>query len=188
MAVSCLLFLIPSRSKPGETILPASAIGSLHWDVILLLGAGFAIGYGFAAGLTEWIGLQLTSLKAVPAPIVVVLLTVFTSFFTEVCSNVASANILLPVASALAQSLNQNPLLFMVPVTIACSLAFCLPVATPPNALAVSTGLLQTSDMLRIGLVFNFVCAAFVSAWTLIGGPILGIHLNSIPLWANNTL
>ncbi len=64
VAVSCALFLIPSINKPGRKIMEASAIASLHWDVIILLGAGFAIGHAFvSSGLTLWIGLQVRKLN-----------------------------------------------------------------------------------------------------------------------------
>ena len=108
----------------------------------------------FFAGLTSWIGTKLQSLRVVPSPIVVVILALFTSFFTEVCSNVASAVILLPICGSLAMSLGENPLLFMVPVTISCSLAFCLPVATPPNALVVRNE--QTNEQKFFSFVLRF--------------------------------
>jgi sodium-dependent dicarboxylate transporter 2/3/5 len=80
-------------------------------------------------------------LAAVPLPVVVFVVTTAASFWTEVCSNVATANILLPIMASLAAAIGQNPLVLMVPVTIGCSLAFMLPVATPPNALVMAEGL-----------------------------------------------
>ncbi len=85
-----------------------------------------------------------------PPVAIVTLLCAGTAAFTEFNSNVASASILLPLVGRLAVTSGQNPLLFMMPVTLATSFAFCLPIATAPNAIAFGTGCMTVSDMIKV--------------------------------------
>ncbi|MEM1413024.1 MAG: anion permease, partial [Pseudomonadota bacterium] len=78
-------------------------------------------------------------------------------FLTELTSNLATAATFLPVIAAIALSANVDPLVLCVPVTLAASCAFMLPVATPPNAIVYSSGVLRIADMLRAGLVMNLL-------------------------------
>lgn len=185
VALSTLLFIIPSREQPGSTILEVSSIRDLHWDVILLLGAGFAIASAFvSSGLTAFIGQLLGGLRAVPTAVIVLSVATVASFWTEVCSNVATANILLPIVGALAVAIGENPLLLMVPTTVSCSLAFMLPVGTPPNAMVMAAGVLRPWDMIRVGFFLNLFGVLCVTGWMLVGGRVLGVQLGHVPSWA----
>ena len=109
-----------------------------------------------------------------------------TGFITEVTSNVATANILLPVLAELAVATNTNPLYLMIPATVTCSYAFMLPVATPPNAIVYSASGMKTSEMVATGFVLNLLC---------IGVNVLAINtygvnmfdLDTFPQWANTS-
>ncbi|KAK3273465.1 hypothetical protein CYMTET_18295, partial [Cymbomonas tetramitiformis] len=133
--------------------------------VIVLVGGGFALTMGAtSSGLGLWYGQQA------PAVAVVV------SLMTEFTSNVATSNIILPLLATTAEELGLAPLHLMLPAVLACSLAFMLPVATPPNAIAYSTGLLKGHDMLRVGIVLNCVGVAMVSlAVPSVGAAVFGM-------------
>ena len=116
-----------------------------------MLGGGFAISLGFKdSGLSVWIADRMQGITDLPPIAIVALLCAGTAAFTEFNSNVASASILLPLVGRLAVTSGHNPLLFMMPVTLATSFAFCLPIATAPNAIAFGTGTMTVSDMIKV--------------------------------------
>lgn len=171
MAFALLLFLIPSGRRRGERLLDASVFPQLPWGIVLLFGGGFALADSFeSSGLSLWIGQQLAGLKGLPVPVIMLAVCFVITFLTEVTSNTASAQILLPVLAALAVELRIDPLLLMVPGAISCSCAFMLPVATPPNAIAFGTGRLAVGDMVKAGLVVNIAGVVLVTAAMLLWG------------------
>jgi sodium-dependent dicarboxylate transporter 2/3/5 len=110
------------------------------------------------------------------------------AFWTEISSNVATANVVLPIVAAIAISIEQNPLLLMIPVTLACSLAFMLPVATPPNAIVYASQKLSSFDMLKVGVLMNIFCIFAVVGWTFLVHGLFGIHFGVVPEWATLSL
>ena len=113
----------------------------LPWHVIFLLGGGLALADAcLQSGLSTSVGDHLASLQGLPPSLVSVILMLVVSATTTVTSNVATASIFLPVVAGLAQSMRVHPLAFMVPVVLTTSLAFVLPVSTPPNAMAFASG------------------------------------------------
>jgi sodium-dependent dicarboxylate transporter 2/3/5 len=129
------------------------------------LGGGFAISLGFKdSGLSVWIADQMQGIANLPPMAILALLCSGTAAFTEFNSNVASASILLPLVARLAVTSGHNPLLFMVPVTLATSFAFCLPIATAPNAIAFGTGCMTVSDMIKVHAARSTVRHSEVSA------------------------
>eukprot|EP00117_Sycon_ciliatum_P033254 scpid47048/ scgid25630/ Solute carrier family 13 member 2; Na(+)/dicarboxylate cotransporter 1; Renal sodium/dicarboxylate cotransporter len=158
----------------------------MPWAVVLLVGAGLCLAKGAVeSGLSCWFGENLSSLGDLDVKLVVFILVIFITFFTEIASNTATATIFLPIFAQLAVStLNVNPLQLMVPGTVACSLAFMLPAATPANAIAFSYGHLKVIDMARIGFVLNIIgvlCVMFLTStlYTAV------FDFNTIPSWAS---
>ncbi|GFQ87588.1 hypothetical protein TNCT_645001, partial [Trichonephila clavata] len=190
IAVSFLLFYLPSNfcdlnSKP---VLEWKAVQSkLPWGVLLLLGGGFALANGAQeSGLSELLGIKLSSLKVLPAGAIVAIICFMTAMLTEIASNTTTATILLPVLNQMAISIGVNPLFLMLPVSIVCSYAFMLPVATPPNAIAFESGNMNTVDMAKPGIVMNFVCCG-VQLFMLNTLGVAMFDLNTFPSWANHT-
>uniref|UniRef100_A0A9J8A7Z6 Solute carrier family 13 member 3 n=1 Tax=Cyprinus carpio carpio TaxID=630221 RepID=A0A9J8A7Z6_CYPCA len=154
------------------------------WNIILLLGGGFAMAKGCEeSGLAVWIGNHLQPLAQVPPAVAVILITAFIACFTEFASNTATIIIFLPVIAELAIRVNVNPLYFMIPATTGCSYAFMLPVSTPPNSIAFASGHLMVKDMVKTGFVMNILGILCVSlamnTW--------GLHMFSLhtyPDWA----
>ena len=115
----------------------------------------------------------------------IALISLVITFLTELTSNTATAEMLLPILAGLAVSIRINPLLLMVPGTLACSLAFMLPVATPPNAIIFGTSRLRIAHMARTGFVLNLsgIFIVTMATW-LIGRAVFGIDLAQFPDWA----
>lgn len=160
ISMAFLLFLVPVKNKTndGNFILNRDAIGKIPWDIILLFGGGFALAEGFvSSGLSKLIGAQFTALKGVDVIILIAVVSFVLTFLTELTSNTATAQILLPILASLSVELNINPLLLMIPATISASFAFMLPVGTPPNAVVFTSRQLKISDMAKAGVLINFV-------------------------------
>jgi len=128
-------------SPPSRLVSWADIEARVPWGVLLLLGGGFALADAcVSSGLSQLIGANLTWLGPLPAAISALFLMLIVSAVTAVTSNVATASIFVPVVSSLAQSMQLHPLYLLIPVTLTTSLAFVLPVSTPPNALAFASG------------------------------------------------
>jgi sodium-dependent dicarboxylate transporter 2/3/5 len=184
--VALSLFLIPARSRPGERLMDWETAVQLRWGIVLLFGGGFALAGGFEnSGLSAWVGDQLAALAGFP-PVVLVVATCGTlTFLTELTSNTATAQMALPVLGSLAEAIRVNPLLLMIPATLSASCAFMLPVATPPNAIVFGTGEVTIQDMARVGIILNLIGIVLITAAIyLVGIPVLGIDLSSMPSWA----
>uniref|UniRef100_A0A673GU26 Solute carrier family 13 member 5-like n=1 Tax=Sinocyclocheilus rhinocerous TaxID=307959 RepID=A0A673GU26_9TELE len=202
--IAMLLFILPSRppqlcfgsstehqlySVPSPALLSWKvAQKKLPWNIVLLLGGGFALAKGSEeSGLSRWLGNQLTPLHSIPPWAIVIILCLLIAIFTECTSNVATATLFLPVLASMSQSVGINPLYIMVPCTLSASFAFMLPVATPPNAIVFSYGYLKVSDMARTGMMMNvigiFCITLSINTW----GKAM-FNLDSFPAWANQTV
>uniref|UniRef100_A0A8C5U0H9 Solute carrier family 13 member 3 n=1 Tax=Malurus cyaneus samueli TaxID=2593467 RepID=A0A8C5U0H9_9PASS len=158
---------------------------TVPWNIILLLGGGFAMAKGCEeSGLSVWIGGRLHPLEGVPPPVAVILITVVIALFTEFASNTATIIIFLPVLAELAIRLKVNPLYLMIPGTIGCSYAFMLPVSTPPNSIAFSSGHLMVKDMARTGLLMNLMGVLLLSLAMNTWAKSI-FQLGTFPAWAN---
>jgi sodium-dependent dicarboxylate transporter 2/3/5 len=180
------LFLIPSKKKKGKFLMNWKTAKKIPWEIILLFGGGFALATGFKeSGLSLWIGEQLVWLKDVHPFVIILTIALVISFLTELTSNTATVETFLPVLAGLAMSIEINPLLFMLPATIAGSLAFMLPVATPPNAIVFGTKRLKVIDMSRTGFILNIIGIIIVTLTTYyLATFIFNIDINTYPNWA----
>lgn len=161
MAAAVAAFIIPSGKK-GESLMTWEAMKKLPWGVLILFGGGLALAGGMTAtGLTLWLGKQLAPLADINVAILVVASALLVIFLTELTSNLATTATILPVMAAIAVETGQDPLVFVIPVTLAASCAFMLPVATPPNAIVFSSGRVSIPKMMRAGLVLN-LCGVVV--------------------------
>uniref|UniRef100_A0A8D0GAR6 Solute carrier family 13 member 5 n=1 Tax=Sphenodon punctatus TaxID=8508 RepID=A0A8D0GAR6_SPHPU len=200
--VALLLFIAPatkpkfnccSQSDPEEPFFPAPLLDwkvvqkKMPWNIVLLLGGGFALANGSdASGLSKWLGDQMMPLHSVPSWAIAVILSLTIAVFTECTSNVATATLFLPVFASLSQSIEINPLYIMIPCTLSASFAFMLPVATPPNAIVFSYGHLRVSDMSKTGIVMNIIGVLCITLAINTWGRAM-FHLDTFPTWANTT-
>jgi len=169
-------------------LLDESILKDMPWSTILLLGGSFAIAAGFSAsGLTECISSFLSNLSNWHYFFLLLLICGMGAMISELTSNVATCTVLLPIASSLAVHAQINPLALCVPLTFSCSLSFALPISTPPNAIAYSTGYFTVLEMAKNGLVLNFIGILVVPVlFYAIGFPVYNIDLESMPDWATN--
>lgn len=157
MAAAVAAFIIPS-GKTGEGLITWEDMRRLPWGVLILFGGGLALAGGMTAtGLTLWLGKQLAPLGEINIAVLVVCSALLVIFLTELTSNLATTATILPVMAAIAVETGQDPLVFVIPVTLAASCAFMLPVATPPNAIVFSSGRVSIPRMMRAGFVLNII-------------------------------
>lgn len=186
IAISALLFMIPSKSNKGERLMNWETANRLPWHIVLLFGGGFALAKGFVdSGLSIWFGEQLSGLAGTHPMILTSVIVAMMSFLTELTSNIASTEMILPILAGMAVSIQVNPLLLMIPATLAASLAFMLPVATPPNAIIFGTGRLHVKDMVKTGFLLNLVGIVVITLITYFWGTLVfKIDVQNFPEWA----
>ncbi|MGS3990831.1 DASS family sodium-coupled anion symporter [Staphylococcus pseudintermedius] len=184
MFVSILLFLIPAKHQ-HQRILDWSVAKELPWGVLILFGGGLALAKGIQqSGLAAWLGEQLTLLKGVSPLIIVVVITVFILFLTEITSNTATATMILPILATLSVAIDVHPLLLMAPAAMAANCAYMLPVGTPPNAIVFGTGKIQIKEMAVKGFIMNLISIVVIIVVVYFIMPlVLGIDItHSIPV------
>lgn len=153
-----VLFLAPAGTARGVRLLTWEAALKLPWGVLLLFGGGLALSAQFSAsGLTGWIGEQSAALGGLPVILLIVIAAGGILLLTELTSNTATAATFLPVAGGVAMGIGLDPMLLAVPVALAATCAFMLPVATPPNAIAYGSGYVTIGQMIRGGVWLNLV-------------------------------
>jgi sodium-dependent dicarboxylate transporter 2/3/5 len=184
--ISLLLFIFPAKNKKNQRIMNWKMANRLPWGIVLLFGGGFALAKGFeTSGLALWFGEQLSWGNQIPSIVFVLAIVAMMSFLTELTSNVASTQMLLPAFAAIAVSTGDNPLLFMIPATIASSLAFMLPTATPSNAIIFGSDRIKIENMIRAGFRLNMVGIIIITLMTyLLIGKFFGVEMNVVPDWA----
>ncbi len=187
MFIGILLFILPARSEKGRRLMDMETMKKLPWNIVLLFGGGFALALGFqSSGLSVWFGQQLSWTRGVSPVLIMVSVVALMSFLTELTTNTASTQMLLPVFASLAISSGNNPVFLMIPATIASSLAFMLPTATPPNAIIFGTNRLRIPTMVRTGFLLNMTGVVIVTIITmLLGKGLLGIEIGKIPFWVH---
>lgn len=165
MAVGLFLFLLPAGANKGVRLLDWDTAEQLPWGVLILFGGGLALSSQFgSSGLTEWIGERAEGLGGLPVVLLVVVLAAGIIFLTELTSNTATAATFLPVAGGVAMGIGVDPLLLAIPVALAATCAFMLPVATPPNAIAYGSGYVTIPQMMKGGLWLNLIGIVLITA------------------------
>lgn len=170
MAAAIAAFIIPSGER-RETLVTWEDTKRLPWGVLILFGGGLALANAMtSSGLTQWLGAELAPLGTINIAILVVASAALVIFLTELTSNLATTATFLPVMAAIAIETGQDPLIFVIPVTLAASCAFMLPVATPPNAIVFSSGAVSIPRMMKAGVLLNIlgVCLLSLIALTLV--------------------
>ncbi len=158
-----LLYFVPDKGGK-EPVLPWHDGIKIDWGLIMLFGGGISLGRQmFATGLAEAIARGFVSFTGVSDLwTLVVIVTFFTIFFTETCSNTATSNMLSPLVIAIAVELGVSPIPPVLAVGLAASCAFMLPVATGPNAIAYGTGRIDQPTMIRAGFILNILSAIII--------------------------
>ena len=163
-------FLIPSGDRGegrGQALMTWDGTARLPWNVIILFGGGLSLAAALTAtGLADWLGNQMGFLSGWPTPLLILLIVGVVVFLTELTSNVATTTAFLPVLGVIAVEAGVPPQQLVVPVAIAASTAFMLPVATAPNAIVYASGAVTQGQMIKAGFRINL---AAIVAITLVG-------------------
>lgn len=141
----------------------------IPYEIIFLFGAGFSIASGFSStGLAKDISDLLLDLTTLPPFVLLLIVATLITFTTEITSNTALTSIALPIIYALGKVSSIDTYLILMVATICASYAFMLPIATPPNAIAMSSGVLTIKQMARFGFIFNIVAILLTTAIAMI--------------------
>jgi sodium-dependent dicarboxylate transporter 2/3/5 len=169
-----LLFLLPGN-KPGEKAITWNEAVKIDWGVVLLYGGGFALGVlSFQTGLAEAIGRNLTALLPLSGEFGLLVASVIVAvLISETTSNTASANMVVPVVIAIAQTQGINPLIPALGATFGASLGFMLPVSTPCNAIVYGSGYIPLMKMVRYGILLDIFGAIVIIALVSLLAPFL---------------
>lgn len=165
MGGGMLMFLVPVSLKSDEFILSWSSTSKLPWGILILFGGGLCLAEGLEkAGIIDSIGAYVSQNIQADAWVICLILTGISLFATEVMSNVALVTVLIPVIIGVAQSLGIDPVYLAIPVTLAASCAFMMPISTPPNAVVYSSGYVSVSQMMRAGIWLNLLAIVVIVA------------------------
>lgn len=200
MLIAISLFILPRKlpnifcwisgdEKPSYTPILnwETAVHKIPWGIIILLGGGFALADASkTSGLSKLVGCKLRIFSSLDLKVMNLIICLIVAGATEITSNSATATLLMPIMAELAISLGEHPLYLMISSAIACSFAFMLPVATPPNAIVFSTGYIRIPDMASAGIVMNVVAIlALTLAINTWGIPVFGLDV--VPSIFNTT-
>ena len=180
VAATLLLFIIPSgNGEKGSRLLTWKIAEDIPWGVLILFGGGICLATAFeSSGLSQVIGNLASGLRDWPPLAIIATLCFSVTFLSEFTSNTATANILMPILAATAKANGMNPALLMIPATLSNSLAFMMPVGTPPNAIAYGTGHVKIGHMIRAGFVLNIIGAIIVTLFCWLLLPLVFEHTN----------
>lgn len=162
-----LLFALPLDFKNNNFILDWKDTEKLAWGILLLFGGGLALAKAMDASGVVSLITDTIAKGAFNATLTVSLLIVLMLFMTELMSNVALVAVLAPVVAGIAIGLNIPLLNLLIPVTMASSCAFMLPMATPPNAIVFASGYVKVSQMVRAGIILNLFAVVLLVLYYL---------------------
>lgn len=168
------LFLVPSGEAKGERLMDWQRAERIPWGIALLFGAGLSMAAAMdTLGVTTWLAGELSFLGAWTPLAILAAIVALTVFLSEFASNTATLTAFLPVVGAVAAATGMAPLYLVFGACMGASLAFMMPVGTPPNAIAYATGLVEMKRMIRLGLVLNLAGIGLTVAVIEWFGPML---------------
>lgn len=166
-----LMFIIPMDGKAEQKLLIWKATERLPWGILLLFGGGMTLAKAMEkTGIVDLIS-DVISQNHFSILIIFLILITTMLFLTELMSNVALATVFIPIVIAIAEGANIDPLVLSIPVAMAASCAFMMPISTPPNAIVFSSGHIRMTQMVKAGIWLNIisVLVLFLAAQTLVG-------------------
>jgi len=188
LGMALTLFFIPSQSKDAKwpTLQSIDVFRQMPWDIVILFGGGFALAKGFeASGLSALIGNKFAGLAGMSEYYLISIVSGALTFLTELTSNTATTQMVLPILASIATQVKMNPLLLMIPATLSASCAFMLPVATPPNAIVFGSGRIRIIDMAKTGILINILGIFIVATlFYTLGLAVFSIDPGVFPEWA----
>lgn len=173
VAAALALFMLPVEPR-GRYAMDWRTAQSLPWGVLVLFGGGLALAAAIeATGVAHFLGSQARGLEGWPLWAVLIAAVAASTFLSEVTSNTAQVAAMIPILAALAPVLGVDAMTLVVACTLASSLAFMLPVGTPPNAIVFGTGLVTIPQMCKAGFLLNLIGIAIVVGFAYLALPSL---------------
>ncbi|MBL80203.1 MAG: anion transporter [Nitrosomonadaceae bacterium] len=169
-------FLIPSGSKykKNSRLLDWTAAKDIPWGILLLFGGGLSLAAMInSSGLAIWLSGVLSVLTNFHVFILILSIITLVVFLTELTSNTATTATLLPILGGIATAVYIDPILLIIPMTLAASCAFMLPVATAPNAIVFSSGQISIPQMARAGTYLNILAITLITPMSYLLIPII---------------
>lgn len=174
MISAILMFVIPASIQRGRFTIEWESTKNIPWGVLFLFGGGLALAGAFrSTGLASAIGDWVSDMGAIEASLYILITTAAIIFLTEVTSNTATTATFLPILGATAIGLGLDPMVMCIPAALAASMAFMMPVATPPNAIVFSYEHLRIADMMRAGLLLNILTIILIYAAMIMLAPVV---------------
>lgn len=174
LLAATLLFVLPASIEKGQFTVEWDASKNVPWGVLLLFGGGLALAGAFKdTGLADAIGHLVAALPVVDLSILVLVTAAVIILLTEITSNTATTATFLPILGAVAVGVGASPMTLAIPAALAASMAFMMPVATPPNAIVFSYEGLHIADMMKAGLWLNLVTIGLVYVAMLVLAPLV---------------
>jgi len=165
LAGALALLVVPVSWHPYRPLLAWRDLRTMPWGVLILFGGGLSLAGAIqSTGLAVWIGQSLGFATALPELGLILSVTLAGTFASELASNTALAATVVPILGAVAEANGRDPAILVVPMALGASLAFMMPVGTPPNAMAYATGRITVRQMASAGVVLNLVAAAVITA------------------------
>lgn len=164
IAGAIALFIVPVSLKHRTFALNWEWAEKVPWGVLLLFGGGLSLARGFeTSGLAAWIGRQVTGFASLPMLGLIAIVSLLFVLLTELTSNTATATMAMPIMAGVAAGAGAEPLALMAAAALASSMAFMLPVATPPNAIVFGSGQVTITQMVRAGIWLNLIAVVLIT-------------------------
>lgn len=160
-----LMFAVPAGGDPGNKgkLLTWNDTSKMAWGILLLFGGGIALAGALEkSGIIQLIGTALAANTSITVFFMIAIVAIVSLFLSEIMSNVAQVIVFAPIVTVLAESMQINPFLLGIPMTLAASCASMLPMGTPPNAIVFSSGHIKIADMIKAGFVMNLISIVLI--------------------------
>jgi sodium-dependent dicarboxylate transporter 2/3/5 len=177
LVAASLLFILPVNWRERRFTITWGQASRIDWGTILLFGGGLSLGrLMFTTGLAERIGRALVAASGAESLwALTAVMTGVAILTTEIASNTAATNMLVPVAVAIAGAAGVSPIPPAMAVAFGASMAYMLPISTPPNAIVYGSGMVPVTAMIRFGLLLDIVAFAVIVAGLRLMCPVLGL-------------
>jgi sodium-dependent dicarboxylate transporter 2/3/5 len=168
------LFIIPADEKHEQSLLSWEDTSKMAWGILILFGGGIAMAKALEdVKLIDQLGGFFASYSTGNVLMMILIVTTFSVFLSEVMGNVAQVIVMAPVVSSVAVSLHMDPLMLGIPMTLGASCASMLPMGTPPNAIVFASGHIKMKDMVRSGFVLNIISIIIITLFCYFIQPLI---------------
>ncbi len=163
------MFLVPNGEEDKQKILRWSDTEKLPWGILLLFGGGLALAAVLENnGVLKYLASSFESFQGLSLVLAILVLTTLAIFISEVLSNLAMVTLFIPVVGIFAHQTGLPLVPMAMALTLGASLAFMMPVGTPPNAIVFGSGFLRIKDMIRYGFILNLISLVLISLFVIL--------------------